>query len=40
MRLGEWQTRNYWSHVAVYHLNLWWHTLIELLGAGIDPLRS
>jgi hypothetical protein len=24
------QTRNYWSNVAVYHLNLWWHTLIEL----------
>jgi DDE superfamily endonuclease len=24
------QTRNYWSNVAVYHLHLWWHTLIEL----------
>ena len=28
--VGQAQTRNYWSHVAVYHLNLWWHTLIEL----------
>jgi hypothetical protein len=24
------QTRNYWSNVAVYHLSLWWYTLIEL----------
>jgi len=28
--LGEAQTRNYWSNVAVVHLTLWWHTLIEL----------
>jgi DDE superfamily endonuclease len=28
--VGQAQTRNYWSNVAVYHLNLWWHTLIEL----------
>jgi hypothetical protein len=28
--IGQAQTRNYWSNVAVYHLNLWWHTLIEL----------
>jgi hypothetical protein len=27
---GQAQTRNYWSNVAVYHLNLWLHTLIEL----------
>ncbi len=27
---GQAQTRNYWSHVAVAHLTLWWHTLIEL----------
>ena len=27
---GEAQTRNYWSNVAVAHLTLWWHTLIEL----------
>jgi len=28
--VGQAQTRNYWSNVAVYHLQLWWHTLIEL----------
>ena len=28
--LGQAQTRNYWSNVAVCHLQLWWHTLIEL----------
>jgi hypothetical protein len=28
--VGQAQTRNYWSNVAVYHVNLWWHTLIEL----------
>ena len=28
--VGEAQTRNYWSNVAVYHLKLWWHTLIEV----------
>jgi len=28
--VGEAQTRNYWSNIAVYHVNLWWHTLIEL----------
>jgi hypothetical protein len=28
--VGQAQTRNYWSNVAVYHLNLWWHTLIEM----------
>jgi hypothetical protein len=28
--VGQAQTRNYWSNVAVYHMNLWWHTLIEL----------
>jgi DDE superfamily endonuclease len=28
--VGQAQTRNYWSNVAVYHLSLWWHTLIEL----------
>jgi DDE superfamily endonuclease len=27
---GQAQTRNYWSNVAVAHLTLWWHTLIEL----------
>jgi len=28
--VGQAQTRNYWSNVAVYHLNLWLHTFIEL----------
>ncbi len=28
--LGEQQVRYYWANVAVYHLNLWLHTLIEL----------
>jgi DDE superfamily endonuclease len=28
--VGQAQTRNYWTNVAVYHVNLWWHTLIEL----------
>jgi hypothetical protein len=28
--VGQAQTRNYWTNVAVYHLKLWWHTLIEL----------
>lgn len=27
---GEQQVRHYWSNLAVYHLNLWLHTLIEL----------
>lgn len=27
---GEQQVRHYWANVAVYHLNLWLHTLIEL----------
>jgi len=28
--VGEAQTRNYWTNVAVFHVHLWWHTLIEL----------
>jgi DDE superfamily endonuclease len=28
--VGQAQTRNYWTNVAVYHVHLWWHTLIEL----------
>jgi hypothetical protein len=28
--VGQAQTRNYWSNVAVYHVKLWWHTMIEL----------
>ena len=28
--VGQQQVRNYWANVAVYHLNLWLHTLIEL----------
>jgi len=27
---GQQQVRNYWINVAVFHLNLWLHTLIEL----------
>jgi hypothetical protein len=27
---GEQQVRRYWANVAVYHLNLWLHTLLEL----------
>lgn len=27
---GEQQVRNYWANIAVYHLTLWWHTLVEL----------
>jgi len=27
---GQQQVRNYWVNVAVYHLNLWLHMLIEL----------
>jgi hypothetical protein len=27
---GEQQVRHYGANVAVYHLTLWWHTLIEL----------
>jgi hypothetical protein len=28
--VGQAQVRNYWSNVAAYHVQLWWHTLIEL----------
>jgi len=28
--VGQAQTRNYWTNVAVYHLKIWLHTLIEL----------
>lgn len=27
---GQQQVRHYFANVAVYHLTLWWHTLIEL----------
>lgn len=27
---GQQHVRHYWANVAVYHLNLWLHTLIEL----------
>ena len=27
---GQQQVRNIWTNVAVYHLNLWTHTLVEL----------
>jgi hypothetical protein len=28
--VGQQQVRHYWANIAVYHLNLWFHTLIEL----------
>lgn len=28
--VGQAQVRNYWTNVAVYHMNLWLYTLIEL----------
>ena len=31
---GQQQVRHYWANVAVYHLNLWLHTLIELWAWG------
>ena len=31
---GEQQVRHYWANIAVYHLNLWLHTLIELWAWG------
>jgi hypothetical protein len=36
---GQAQTRNYWTNVAVYHLNLWLHTLIEL-AAWSRPVKA
>jgi hypothetical protein len=27
---GQQQVRNYWANIAVYHVTMWWHTLIEL----------
>jgi len=27
---GKQQVRNYWANIAVYHVTMWWHTLIEL----------
>jgi hypothetical protein len=31
--VGQQQVRHYFANVAVYHLGLWWHTLIELWAA-------
>lgn len=31
---GQQQVRHYWANIAVYHLNLWMHTLIELWAWG------
>jgi hypothetical protein len=28
--VGQQQVRHYWANIAVYHLNLWLHTLVEL----------
>ena len=27
---GKQQVRNYWANIGVYHVTLWWHTLIEV----------
>jgi hypothetical protein len=32
--VGQAQTRNYWTNVGVYHMNLWLHTLVELWAWG------
>ncbi len=32
--VGQQQVRHYWANIAVYHLNLWLHTLIELWAWG------
>ena len=39
---GQQQVRNIWTNVAVYHLNLWMHTLVELWAwnRSHDELRS
>lgn len=37
--VGQAQVRNYWSNVAVYHVQLWWHTMIELW-AWHRPVRE
>jgi hypothetical protein len=37
--LGQQQVRRYGANVAVYHLNLWLHTLIELWAWGQPPAR-
>jgi hypothetical protein len=34
---GQQQVRHYWANVAVYHLNLWVHTLIELWAWDKSP---
>ncbi|MCA1820113.1 MAG: transposase [Halobacteriales archaeon] len=35
--VGQQQVRHYWANVAVYHLNLWLHTLIELWAREKSP---
>lgn len=36
---GQQQVRHYWANIAVYHLNLWLHTLIELWAWGQSHKR-
>lgn len=36
---GQQQTRNIWTNVAVYHLNLWMHTLVELWAWDRDSTK-
>jgi DDE superfamily endonuclease len=37
--VGQAQVRNYWANLAVYHLGLWLHTLIELWAWAQSPRR-
>jgi hypothetical protein len=36
---GQQQVRSYWANVAVYHLNLWLHTLVELWAWTRSPAQ-
>jgi DDE superfamily endonuclease len=36
---GQQQVRNIWTNVAVYHLNLWMHTLVELRSWNLSHAR-
>jgi hypothetical protein len=36
---GQQQVRHYWANIAVFHLNLWLHTLIELWAWDRSPAK-
>jgi len=36
---GEQQVRNLWANIAVWHLNLWMHTLVELWAWNRSPRK-